>query len=115
MSEANKQNKQVKENSNSKIETIKNLIFGENIVEYDNEFEAIKNDILEKKVALENLISTTEIELKRVIDNLSTDLNIRLTGLSDSIENKIEDLNRKKVNRKDLGDLLIKLGSKISE
>lgn len=115
MSKVEKIETQSSENNNSKIEAIKNLIFGENIVEYDNEFEAIKSDILEKKTALEDLISTTETELNTAIDNLSTDLNIRITNLNDSIESKLDELDDRKVDRKQLGDLLIKLGSKISE
>tara|TARA_R110002051_G_scaffold120997_4_gene194187 strand:+ start:8143 stop:8355 length:213 start_codon:yes stop_codon:yes gene_type:complete len=53
--------------SNSKIEAIKNLIFGENIQEYNHEFDTLK----------------------------------------------AETLDHKKVNRSDLGDLLIRLGENI--
>ena len=104
-----------KEVNSSKIEAIKNLIFGENIAEYNSGFEAIKNDILEKKTALEDLIATTQTELNEAIDNLGTDLNIRITNLEDNLATKFDNLNEKKVDRKQLGDLLIKLGSKISE
>lgn len=105
----------VENDNTSKIEAIKNLIFGENIAEYNSEFEDIKADINKKKAILEELIETTRTELNQSIDNLGTDLNIRITELEDSIENKIENLEEKKVDRKLLGDLLIKLGNKISE
>ena len=36
----------------SKIETIRNLIFGENIETYNSEFETMKSDILKKKTAI---------------------------------------------------------------
>lgn len=101
--------------NSSKIEAIKNLIFGENITEYNHEFENIKNDIIQKKETLEELISSVKAELNEAIDNLSTDLNIRITELEDHLEAKFDDLNEKKVDRKQLGDLLIKLGNKISE
>jgi len=101
--------------NSSKIEAIKNLIFGENIAEYNDEFEAIKNDLTKKKAALEDLISTTSTELNKAIDNLSTDINIRITELEDSLEAKADELNEQKVDRKLLGDLLIKMGNKISE
>lgn len=99
----------------SKIEAIKNLIFGENIAEYNSEFEDIKADIDKKKKNLEALIETTKIELNQAIDNLGTDLNIRITELEDSLENKMGNLDEKKVDRKLLGELLVKLGNKISE
>ena len=105
----------IPEESASKIEAIKNLIFGENISEYNSEFEAIKKDIQKKKAALEDLINITRNELNEAIDNLSTDLNIRITEVEDSFNNKLDDLEEKKLDRKLLGDLLIKLGNKISE
>ncbi|MEM6687444.1 MAG: fructose 1,6-bisphosphatase [Bacteroidota bacterium] len=99
----------------TKIEAIKNLIFGENIQEYNSEFDNIKNDILAKKQALENLIEEVRSELIQNIDNLSTDLNIRITELETNIENKLDDLDEKKVDRRQLGQLLITLGEKIGK
>ena len=99
----------------SKIDAIKELIFGENIQAYDTEFEAVKADILAKKEELQNLISTVESELLQNIDTLSTDINIRITDLENSINDKLDNLDNKKVNRKLLSELFIKLGEKIRE
>ncbi|APX99188.1 hypothetical protein CLV86_1137 [Lacinutrix venerupis] len=98
----------------SKIDAIKQLIFGENMVEYNHEFEAVKKDILKKKKELENLVDEVKTELLQNIDNLSTDINIRITELENSLEDKADALEEKKLDRKLLGDLLIKLGEKIS-
>jgi hypothetical protein len=46
---------------NSKIEAIKNLILGENIQEYNHEFEGLKSEIAERRK-----------ELMMSIDTLST-------------------------------------------
>lgn len=99
----------------TKIEAIKNLIFGENIQEYNSEFDNIKNDILAKKKALESLIEEVREQLMQNIDNLSTDLNIRITELESNIENKLDDLDEKKVDRRQLGQLLVSLGEKIGK
>lgn len=99
----------------TKIEAIKNLIFGENIQAYNSEFDNIKNDILAKKKALETLIEEVRSELIQNIDNLSTDLNIRITELESNMENKLDDLDEKKVDRRQLGQLLINLGEKIGK
>ncbi len=115
MSKKNEQEVVVETTNSSKIEAIKNLIFGENIAEYNDEFEAIKKDLENKKAALKDLINSTSIELNKAIDNLSTDLNIRITELEDTLEAKAEELDEQKVDRKLLGDLLVKLGNKISE
>lgn len=100
--------------SSSKIEAIKNLIFGENIQQYDSEFETLKNEIDKKKALLENYIDEVRNELMQSIDSLSTDVNIRITDLEDSLQAKTDALADEKVDRKELGKLLISLGEKIS-
>lgn len=101
--------------ANSKIDAIKQLIFGDNIQAYDSEFEAVKQDILNKKQELENLIDEIRSELLQNIDNLSTDVNIRITELENSLKDKVENLDNTKVDRKTLGNLLVNLGEKISQ
>ena len=98
----------------SKIEAIKNLIFGDNIQAYDSEFETLKQDILDKKKILEDLIEEVSTDLRKSIDDVSTDVNIRITDLEKSLEGKIEDLDSKSVDRDLLGKLLINLGEKVS-
>jgi len=98
----------------SKIEVIKNLIFGENIAEYNSEFETLKKEIDEKRNELKNYIDETREELMSSIDNLSTDVNIRITDLENNLEDKADKLDEQKVDRKLLGDLLISLGEKIA-
>jgi gas vesicle protein len=100
--------------SNSKIEAIKNLIFGENIEQYDSEFETIRREIKSKKEKLEGYIDEVRNELMQSIDSLSTDVNIRITDLEDSLQAKTEALADDKMDRKELGKLLKSLGEKIS-
>lgn len=101
--------------ASSKIDAIKQLIFGENMQAYDSEFETLKQDILKKKEELEQLIDEVKTELLQNIDNLSTDVNIRITELEASLEEKTDALDEKKVDRKLLGELFTKLGEKISQ
>ncbi len=107
--------KETTTNVNSKIDAIKELIFGENIQAYNSEFESVKADILAKKQELQDLISTVESELLKNIDNLSTDINIRVTDLENTLNDKLSDLDDKKASRKMLSDLFIKLGQNIAE
>jgi len=101
--------------ASTKIDAIKQLIFGENMQAYDSEFESVKNDILSKKQELENLVDDVRKELLQNIDNLSTDINIRITDLENSFNDKADTLDDKKLDRKLLGDLLMNLGEKISK
>lgn len=116
MAKNDKTNKNIENpsDSSSKIDAIKQLIFGENIQEYNHEFDAVKQDILNKKKALEDLIDEVKTELLQNIDNLSTDINIRITELENTLDDKTSALEDKKLDRKLFGDLLIKLGEKIS-
>ncbi|MBT8297582.1 MAG: fructose 1,6-bisphosphatase [Maribacter sp.] len=98
----------------SKIEAIKNLIFGDNIQAYNSEFESLKQDILDKKKIMEDLIEEVSSELRKSIDDVSTDVNIRITDLEKSLEGKIEELDTKSVDKDLLGKLLIDLGKKVS-
>lgn len=107
-------NPQSNSDSASKIEVIKNLIFGENIAEYNFEFETLKKDIDSKRKELQDYINETREELMASIDNLSTDINIRITDLEHALEDKADKLDDKKVDKKLLGDLLISLGEKIA-
>ncbi len=99
----------------SKIELIKNLIFGENIQAYDSEFELLKKDIFSKKKALEELIEAVRTDLRMSIDDVSTDINIRITELEDKLDTRFEDLEQNQLDKKELGDLLIQLGEKIQK
>ncbi len=101
------------EDPSSKIEAIKNLIFGENIQEYDSEFEKIKQDIRKKQQELSSLVDEVRAELMQNVDNLSTDLNIRITELENSLNDKADELQHTKVDRDLLGDLLVDLGNRI--
>jgi len=102
------------ESSASKIDVIKNLIFGETIQAYDAEFQELKKDILKKKKDLDELIEEIRTDLNATIDQVSTDANIRITELEKNLENKIDDVSEDTVSKKILGKLLIQLGEKIS-
>lgn len=97
----------------SKIEVIKNLIFGENIQEYNSEFESLKKEIDTKRSELKNYIDDVRQELMTSIDNLATDVNIRITDLEKVLEDKTDQLDQQKVDKKQLGELLVALGEKI--
>jgi predicted nucleic acid-binding Zn-ribbon protein len=106
-------NQQEPVDSSSRIEAIKNLIFGENIQQYNSEFDLLKQDLLTKKKELVELIEDTREELSKAIDSLSTDLNIRITDLESTMDDRMDQLDHDKTSRAMLGDALIELGKKI--
>lgn len=101
--------------SASKIDLIKNLIFGDEFEAYDSEFDTLKQDILNKKKVLEELIEEVKTDLNTAIDSVATDVNIRITELEDKFEDKLESVEAAKVDKKALGQLLIDLGEKVGQ
>ncbi|RMB63433.1 fructose 1,6-bisphosphatase [Dokdonia sinensis] len=99
--------------ANSKIEAIKNLIFGENIQEYNHEFDTLKTDIANKREELMEYVDDARKEIMTAVDNLSTDVNIRISDLEQALHDKAQDLDNRKVSRDSLGDMLIRLGENI--
>jgi archaellum component FlaC len=99
--------------STQRLEAIKNLIFGDNIQQIDQDFASLKNLIDKRKEELENYIEETRKELNHTIDNLATDINIRITDLENNMDQKTQDLDHKKLDRNALGTLLVNLGEKI--
>jgi archaellum component FlaC len=96
-----------------RLEAIKNLIFGENIQQIDQDFESIKNLIEKRKEELEIFIEDTRKELTKTVDNLATDINIRITDLENNLTDKTGELTQQKVDKKLLGTLLVSLGEKV--
>lgn len=99
--------------ASSKIETIKNLIFGENIKAYDSEFETLKKDLETKREELKKYIEDVHEELNGLVDNISTDINIRLTTLEGKLNDRVNKFEDEKLDRDKLADLLIKMGENI--
>ncbi len=99
--------------SKSKIEVIKNLIFGENIQAYDEEFETLKKNILDKKKALEVLIEEVRTDLHKSVDDISVDVHLRITELEEKLESKIETLEEETLDKELLGTLFVQIGERI--
>lgn len=108
-----KKDAELHEEQTSKIEAIKNLIFGENIAQYNQEFDQVKKEINKRKEELEVYIEEVRKELSQSIDNLSTDIGIRISELEDTVSEKTENLDHLKVDKKTIGDMFISLGEKI--
>ena len=109
-----------------KIEAVKQLIFGENIQQYDSEFNEIKALIkktrteIEKELngtrdALNKLINQTKESLNAEINDLRSDMNKKVTQLRSDMDDAVADLDERKVNRKLLGTMLQEIGKQIAE
>ncbi len=104
---------------------IRDLIFGENIKQYEERFKELeqtiknlKNELKEKEKALQSL-QTRSDELQQAIENAKKQSNennrIEIQRLRDEIDNRLEAYDQLKLNRQDLGSYLTELGSKLKE
>lgn len=109
-----------------KIEAVKQLIFGENMQQYDSEFNDIKtlikktrteieNEVNDTREALNKLINQTKDALTNEIGDLRSDMNKKMTQLRADMDESVADLDNRKLNRKLLGALLQEMGKQISE
>lgn len=109
-----------------KMEAVKQLIFGENMQQYDSEFNDIKalikktrtdveNEINDTRDALTKLINQTKETLTNDISDLRSDMNKKVTQLRSDMDDSVADLDERKVNRKLLGSMLQEMGKQIAE
>ena len=109
-----------------KIEAVKQLIFGENMQQYDSEFNEVRatikktkqelvNEIDETRTALTDLINETRESLNKAVSDLRSDMNKKTSQLRADLDDSVADLDERKVNRKLLGELLQMMGKQIAE
>lgn len=109
-----------------KIEAVKQLIFGENMQQYDSEFNEVRatikktkqelvDEIDETRGALTDLINETRESLNKALSDLRNDTNKKVSTLREDMDESIADLDDRKLNRKLLGALLQEMGKQISE
>ncbi len=115
---ATKKKEEVSENGISgdpKIEAVKQLIFGENMQQYDSEFNEIKALIKKTRTEIENEINDTRDALTKMINDLRSDTTKKMTQLREDMDEAVSDLDERKVNRKLLGAMLQEMGKQIAE
>jgi len=98
-----------------KMEAVKQLIFGENMQQYDSEFSDIRALIKKTRAELENELTETREALTNTINDLRTDMTKKMTQLRSEMDDAVQDLDERKVNRKLLGAMLQEMGQKIAE
>lgn len=98
-----------------KIDAVKQLIFGENMQQYDAEFNEIKAIIKKTRNEIEKELNDTRDQLNSLINELRTDMNKKVTQLRADMDEAVTDLDNRKVNRKLLGALLQEMGKQIAE
>ena len=98
-----------------RIEAVRNLIFGENIQQYNNEFA----DVYEKIKGLEDdakqSLAATVSNLENKLADLESLMDHKFQELNDDVDKRLADLDDEKADRRKLGKALEKIALMLQE
>lgn len=95
----------------SKLQAVKELIFGKEIQDYDAEFKKIHSIIAANKAKSDE----DNLNQQKALDNLEKSITGRIDRLEAELTKKIALLDNKKADRAKLGKMLIQIGEKLQD
>ena len=98
----------VQANYNSKIEAIKDIIFGE-------DYAALRKSIQELTAHMESEISRIEEKYSALVADTDATINNRIDNLEMDLKSEIDRLDENKTDRFKLGKMLVELGKSLQE
>lgn len=101
--------------NDAKIDVIKELIFGNNMREYQSEFEGIHDVVTQNKIDIENKLNTAKDELYDYLDEMRKEINSKIDDLQMTLQAEIDRLDDVKTDRKMLGDLFEHIAKEIKD
>ncbi len=101
--------------SDPRIDAIKDIIFGENMKEYDAEFKKIKEYIEEQKIILETAIDSLRSDMDKMMEELRGDFDDSVKSLKEKTLEELSNLDDAKANKATLGSMLEDIGKKLQE
>ena len=93
----------------SRIAAVHDLIFSENIQQYDSQFNEVNERIAELQAATEKNLAETNASLENKIADLQKLMESTFNALNQDIDKRLEKLDDKKADRKVLGKALEKI------
>lgn len=113
-----KQAKTTEENNTNaqdpKLAAIKEIIFGENIKEYDKEFRSLHQLIDEQRQDLQNKIDLLKEDLNKLITETKNDFSTQIGTLKQEAFDRLNQLSEEKKQEKQaLGEMLIEVGKRL--
>lgn len=97
------------------IDAIRNIIFGQNMQDYDQRFRELDDNLKKNVHDLETKLEETKNYILEEMRQMENRLSTQLQQLNEKLDKESERLEDKKLNRKQLGALLIQLANQISE
>ena len=98
----------------SKLDAIKDIIFGQQIQEYEHQFDAIRQSVEQVQQEGDKSRETMHKELISRLDRMQEDINKQMADNQERLMQEIRRLNDQKTDRKALGKMLENIGGKLS-
>lgn len=99
----------------SRIAAVRDLIFGENIQQYNTEFEDVFNRIKALQQQTENNLGDAVTNLENKLADLESLMDHKFQDLNDDLDKKLADLDDEKADRRKLGKALEKIAIMLQE
>lgn len=99
----------------SRIAAVRDLIFGENIQQYNSEFADVYNKIEALKNETQKSLSDSVTHLENKLADLESLMEHKIQDLTDDFEKRLADLDDEKADRRKLGKALEKIALMLQE
>ena len=99
----------------TRIAAVRDLIFGENIQQYNSEFEDVYNKIQNLKEASQKSLSESIAQIENKLADLESLVDHKFRDLSEDLDKKLADLDDEKTDRRKLGKALEKIALMLQE
>ena len=113
MAKEQEQNKATVNVNDPKIDAIKQLIFGENMTEYDQRFEETLNSLEHAKVEIEEKRKEMDDKIHETLDLMNKEFEKKMKDMEVVFQNHLDKLEDKKADRKALGKMLQNISEKL--
>jgi len=98
-----------------RIAAVRDLIFGENMQQYNTEFADVYDKIKELKDNSDRNLSESVKSLENKLADLESLMEHKFQDLSDDLDKRLADLDEEKADRKKLGKALEKIALMLQE
>lgn len=99
----------------SRIAAVRDLIFGENIQQYNSEFEGVYDRIKSLEENSKKTLAESIISIENKLSDLESLVDHKIQDLSDDLDKKLSDLDDEKTDRRKLGKALEKIALMLQE
>ncbi len=99
----------------TRIAAVRDLIFGENIQQYNSEFEDVYNKIQLLKEESQRSLSESITQIENKLADLESLVDHKFQDLTDDLDKKLADLDDEKTDRRKLGKALEKIALMLQE